>query len=74
MMTTCRCGTALLSAARRDGVVTIAGDVVAFRRHTDFVICPGCLSMYAADELQQGRRTPARLMARKLQRELQAAG
>jgi hypothetical protein len=36
-----------------DVVVTLAGLEVTFRRDTDFVICPRCLSSYRAADLRE---------------------
>lgn len=53
-----RCGEPLLQAITPDGVVTLGGRRVRFRRNTDFVVCDRCLSLYRVRDLQEGRMVP----------------
>lgn len=50
----CVCGEPLAAAVTGDALVTAEGERVPFRRHTDFVVCPSCLSLYRAVDLQAG--------------------
>jgi len=49
----CPCG-ASLPEIEPGGHVRAGGVSVMFRRHTDFVICPGCLATYGVGDLRQG--------------------
>jgi len=51
--TSCTCGQPLVMGVGSDVVVTLAGLEVTFRRDTDFVICPRCLSSYRAADLRE---------------------
>lgn len=55
---TCVCGEALAKEVTSKGVVLPGGELVPFRRQTDYVICPECFRMYRATDLQEGRVEP----------------
>lgn len=69
----CRCGDPLATGVTRDGLVTLEGLAVRFRRRTDYVLCPACLSFYRARDLRDGRLSPLTLMEIKFLNELEAA-
>lgn len=51
----CSCGAVLLQEAGEDTVTPLGGQPIRFRRTTDYVICPECLSVYRAADLISGR-------------------
>jgi hypothetical protein len=55
---TCVCGQPLAEAVTDEGVVLPGGELVPFRRTTDYVICHACLRMYRATDLVEGRVEP----------------
>lgn len=54
----CVCGQLLAEEVLSDELVLPGGQRVPFRRHTDFVTCPVCLSMYRASDVHEGRVVP----------------
>lgn len=51
----CSCGAVLLEAVTDTGVKPVGADeAIVFRRKTDFVICPECLTTYSAYLLLTG--------------------
>ena len=54
----CVCGEPLAETVDEDEVVTTEGERVPFRRNTDFIVCPACLSMYRVADLQRGEVRP----------------
>lgn len=59
----CSCGAVILEAATDVGVKPIGSDqAIVFRRKTDFIICPECLSVYSARELLAGSPAEASLV------------
>jgi hypothetical protein len=53
------CGEVLAAAVDDAGVVTVGEVQVAFRRHTDHVVCPRCLVSYRVDDLRTDPITAA---------------
>lgn len=51
----CRCGARLLDELSDLGVTPVGGEPIAFRRNTDYVVCPSCHSVYRIEDLQAGR-------------------
>jgi hypothetical protein len=49
------CGALLAAAVDDGGVVTVGEFQVAFRRHTDHVVCPRCLASYRVEHLRDRR-------------------
>jgi hypothetical protein len=47
------CGEILAAAVNEGGVITVGEVEVAFRRHTDHVVCPWCLVSYRVDDLRR---------------------
>jgi hypothetical protein len=47
------CGEILAAAVDDGGVITVGDVEVAFRRHTDHVVCPRCLVSYRVDDLRR---------------------
>jgi hypothetical protein len=54
----CVCGEPLAESVNERGVVLPGGELVPFRRTTDYVICSSCLRMYRATDLVEGRVEP----------------
>jgi hypothetical protein len=52
------CGHALLEAVTPHEVVAFGGQRLRFERHTDFVVCPGCMTLYRIEDLRAGRAIP----------------
>jgi hypothetical protein len=52
------CGHALLEAVTPHDVVAFGGQRLRFERHTDFVLCPGCMTLYRIEDLRSGRAIP----------------
>jgi hypothetical protein len=52
------CGHALLEAVTPHEVVPFGGQRLRFERHTDFVVCPGCMTLYRIEDLRVGRAIP----------------
>ncbi len=52
------CGSVLVEDFTDQGVVMVGEVSVAFRRHTDFVSCRNCLSLYRALDLRRGHPVP----------------
>ncbi len=46
------CASAVVADVTSHDVITIDGDHVPFRRHTDYVVC-SCLSSYRVSDLRQ---------------------
>jgi hypothetical protein len=51
------CGAILADAVDDGGVVTVGELQVAFRRHTDHLVCPQCLVSYRVTDLLAARVT-----------------
>jgi hypothetical protein len=69
---TCQCGEPLAADVNDRGVVTVEGLAIAFRRHTDYVLCCMCLSFYRVADFRIGRVRPMTLMEIKFLNELEA--
>jgi hypothetical protein len=52
------CGELLAEEVTSDEIILPGGERIPFRRHTDFVTCPVCLSMYRASDVHEGRVAP----------------
>jgi hypothetical protein len=52
------CHELLVLSVNPEEVVTIGGQRIRFRRHTDFVACQRCHSLYRVNDLRSGRRLP----------------
>lgn len=57
-MIKCDCGQLLLLAVDDAGIVLPSGEVVPFRRSTDYVSCDGCLRTIPIAQLRQGAEAP----------------
>lgn len=68
----CRCGEPLAADVNTQGVVTVEGKELPFRRRTDYVMCPVCLSFYRLDDLRDGRVVPLTLTEIKFLNEIEA--
>ena len=51
------CGAILAEAVDSSGIVTVGELQVAFRRHTDHLVCPQCLLSYRVTDLLPARVT-----------------
>ncbi len=54
----CECGAVLVKDVDQNGVVTIDGDYVPFKRKTDFIACASCLRSYPARDILPPRPEP----------------
>lgn len=64
----CRCGAVLVEETTERGVKPVgAAEPITFRRTTDYVICPECLSVYSVRALLAGS-TPEESFIEKLER------
>lgn len=52
------CRHALLEAVTPHEVVAFGGQRLRFERQTDFVVCPGCMTLYRIEDLRAGRAIP----------------
>lgn len=52
------CGSPMLEAVTPDEVVTFEGERLRFTRHTDFVACPKCMTLYRIEDLRLGKAIP----------------
>ncbi|MDQ4004934.1 MAG: hypothetical protein M3135_01365 [Actinomycetota bacterium] len=52
------CGDQLVRSISEQHVVTPSGHHVLFRRHTDYVVCPGSQTLYRVTDLRQGFLRP----------------
>jgi hypothetical protein len=52
------CGEELVRSIDDDSVVTPSGHHVLFRRHTDYVVCPGSQTLYRVTDLRKGHVQP----------------
>jgi hypothetical protein len=48
------CGDELVRGISENHVLTPSGHHVLFRRHTDYVVCPGSQTMYRVTDLRNG--------------------
>jgi hypothetical protein len=53
-----RCRELLALSVYPEEVVTVGGQRIRFRRHTDFVSCRRCHSLYRVESLREGRVDP----------------
>jgi hypothetical protein len=52
------CGELLAEEVTENEIILPGGERIPFRRHTDFVTCPSCLSMYRASDVHEGKVAP----------------
>ena len=52
------CGEQLLARITDEGVETIGGHRLTFRRRTDFVLCPSSSTLYRVTDLRMGIVSP----------------
>jgi hypothetical protein len=52
------CGDQLVRSMTDKTVVTPSGHHVLFRRHTDYVVCPGSQTLYRVTDLRKGFLNP----------------
>ena len=52
------CGDQLVRSISEQHVVTPSGHHVLFRRHTDYVVCPGSQTLYRVTDLRKGYLHP----------------
>ena len=52
------CGDQLVRSISDETVVTPSGHHVLFRRHTDYVVCPGSQTLYRVTDLRNGSVNP----------------
>jgi hypothetical protein len=52
------CGETLVEAITPHEVVAVGGRRVRFERHTDYVMCPHCMTMYRITDLRAGHVVP----------------
>lgn len=50
----CTCGALLLEGTDATGVTLVGGEYIQFKRKTDYVVCPECMSVYKAEDLLAG--------------------
>jgi hypothetical protein len=67
----CQCGEPLAEDVNTEGVVTVEGTALSFRRRTDYVMCGMCLRFYRLDDLRDGRVVPLTLTEIKFLNELE---
>ena len=65
------CGHVLLESVTPHEVIAFGGQRLRFERHTDFVVCQGCMTLYRIADLRVGRAIP--LTDRDLLRQGEAA-
>ncbi len=52
------CGDELVRGIDEKSVITPSGHHVLFRRHTDYVVCPGSQTLYRVTDLRRGHVRP----------------
>jgi hypothetical protein len=52
------CGGQLVRSISDETVITPSGHHVLFRRHTDYVVCPGSQTLYRVTDLRKGFLNP----------------
>ena len=52
------CGDQLVRSISDQAVVTPSGHHVLFRRHTDYVVCPGSQTLYRVTDMRNGYLNP----------------
>ena len=52
------CGHTMLEGLTPEEVITLGGRRYRFRRHSDFVVCSHCFTLYRAVDLHRGRVVP----------------
>lgn len=68
----------LLEGTDSTGVTIVGGEYIRFKRKTDFVVCPECLSVYkagdllASEDFEEEEPTPAEKLERLVESELDA--
>ena len=52
------CGHVLLESVTPHEIIAFGGQRLRFERHTDFVVCQGCMTLYRIEDLRVGRAIP----------------